>query len=380
METSTNEVISEVKKLRQYVSSKKLKIESILVTSDIFRIDDRSSNQFENPQRVNVDWIYKLIAPVVCSAIGVSRIEKLYGDEGGFNSLRWKIFSMLELPIEGASWASVYDAVEPEVLSSVLDGKFDKKLVLGFELSPSLIQYFEDNEIPYIDLTIHPVRFLPDYMFGIRTNVSEWENKIKSQSLPESLMYDFARVSSARTARIMRGKLPVEESALFLGQLTVDASLISNGSMMDDEYLAESLMRLSSAYPKVYFKSHPHCKNQNERKKLVSKIKNCEWIDVNIYDALACEQFSLVTAISSGGVIEAKYFGCNASWMSDKKNVFDLSKESEMSVYWPIYNDSMKSEFWGCVLNDSSLVHIARDLPNPFEGALKFNINMKWGR
>jgi hypothetical protein len=371
---------NDLESTRKFISQNDLDIKKIIVTSDVFRIDDRSNNQFENPQRINIDWIYKLIAPVISKELGEHNLNKVYGDEGGFESLRWKLFSNLELPIEGTSWASVYDNVDFDLLDYILGESFKSSLILSYEISPSLINYFETRQIPYLDFSIHPVRFLPDYMFGIRTNVSEWEKKIKNVSLPEETIFDFARVSAARTSRVMRGKLPLQGSALFLGQLTVDASLIEDGIILDDEYLAECLIRLSSAYPKVYFKGHPHCKFQEKRKQIVSKIKNCEWIEVNVYDALACDNIDYVTAISSSGVIEAKYFNKRSSWMSNKKNIFDTSNENKYSVYWPVYELSMRADFWKYIFSASKNIKFKHEHPNPFDGAMKFNINMKWGR
>ena len=365
---------------RSFVRQADLKIDSLLVTSDILRIDDRSENQFENPQRINIDWIKKLIAPVVAGSLKLDKVEALYGDEGGYRSPRWRIYSAMHLPMKGESWASVYQSVDADLMENEIFEKFDGKLTVGFELPPYLIEFLERHALPYIDFTIHPVRFLPDYMMGIRTNVMEWEAKISSCALADSVVYDFARISASRTTRIMQGKLPEAGSALFLGQLTVDASLISNGSIVGDDYLVDCLMKLSSLYPKVYFKSHPHCKFREARKKLISKIKNCEWIEINIYDALACDRFDYVTAISSGGVIESKYFGKDGEWMLPKENYFDVAAQDRCQVYWPVYQASMMTGFWEFVVSGEDEDKFQAQAPNPFEGAVKFNLNMKWGR
>ena len=67
-------------------------------------------------------------------------------------------------------------------------------------------------------------------------------------------------MARARTTRIMRGTLPIEGSAWFMGQIEIDSSLICNGTIATEETVENALIELSSIYPKVYYKRHPHSK------------------------------------------------------------------------------------------------------------------------
>ena len=330
------------------LSEKDLSFDRIVITSDIFKIDDRNKDKYINPQRVNSDWLNVLISGLIADKTNVDTIDLIHGDEGGYESLRWKLYSQCELPLDSQSWASIYEGVDYyEVVEPIIKEAFKNSLVLSFEASPCMIKAMSENNIPYLDFSIHPVRFLPDYMFGIRSNVFEWQKRIESKAVSESIFEDFARISKARTARLMRGKLPVEGSALFMGQIEIDSSLIANGVIATQEDIEDSLIELCALYPKVYYKRHPHSKIEAELKKMVSKIRNCEWIDVNVYDAFGCGRFDMIATMSSGSATEAKYFGIKSKWMLDRKDYFNIDLEIKSEIYFPIYEDAFKVRFLG---------------------------------
>ncbi|MGL4869378.1 MAG: hypothetical protein ACRC48_04040 [Aeromonas veronii] len=358
-------------------------IKKIIVTSDILKIDDRNNDKHINPQRINAEWIKSLIANLIGKLLLIDDENIVYehGDIGGYDSVRWQVYSSCGLPLESQSWAAIYEGDEFfNVLEPIMYESYKDSLVICFEASPLMLKTFNNNNIPYIDFSIHPIRFLPDYMFGIRTNVPEWRSRIFESKIDDNVFYDFARISRSRTVRIMRGTLPIEGSALFMGQIEIDSSLICNGSIATEETVENALIELSSIYPKVYYKRHPHTKSETSLKKLVSKIKNCEWIDVNVYDAFGCGKFDLVASLSSGSVTEAHYFDIKTKWMLPKKNYFNTNLDEKECIYYPIYQDVMKKEFWEYVLGISDFQKYTPMIPNAFDSAMKFNLNMKWGR
>lgn len=358
--------------------SENISFERILVTSDIFKVDDRVQDKHTNPQRINADWLKVLVSGLISENTNTTKVDTVHGDEGGYESYRWRLYSECGLPLDSQSWASIYEGVEHyPAVEKIVDEAFHNSLVISFEASPCMIKAMTKKNIPYIDFAIHPVRYLPDYMFGIRTNVSEWQKRIERASVPEAIFEEFARVSKARTTRIMRKNLPADGSALFLGQIEIDSSLIAKGVLADQEDIENSLIELSSLYPKVYYKRHPHTKIEPELRKMVSKIRNCEWIDVNIYDGLGCGRFDMVATMSSGSATEARHFGLKSRWMLERTDYFDTRLENKSEVYSPIYEDALKSEFWNHVINKGTFVQTQL---NPFQGIMKFSLNMKWGR
>lgn len=358
-------------------------INKIIVTSDILKIDDRNNDKHINPQRINAEWIKVLIADIIGETLLIDSndIKYEHGDVGGYESIRWKVYSSCGLPLESQSWAAIYEGDDYfDILEPIIYESYKDALVICFEASPLMIKVFNNNNIPYIDFSIHPIRFLPDYMFGIRTNILEWRERIYKARIDDNIFYDFARISRSRTTRVMRGTLPIEGSALFMGQIEIDSSLICNRSIATEETVENALIELSSIYPKVYYKRHPHAKNEVSLRKLVSKIKNCEWIDVNAYDAFGCNRFDLVASLSSGSVTEAHYFDIKTKWMLPKKDYFNINLDEKHNIYYPIYQDAMKREFWAYVLGVNNSTVFIPTTPNAFDGSMKFTLNMKWGR
>lgn len=170
----------------------------------------------------------------------------------------------------------------------------------------------------------------------------------------------------------------MEGSALFLGQIEVDASLIYGGKMASIEDVENSLIELSMIYPKVYYKAHPHAKNLEVLKKSISKITKCQWFEMNVYDALAQNAFSLVATMSSGSAYEAQFFGKQVKYYLDVKQHFNYANPNKYEVYYPIYKDILNIGYWDWLFNDASFVF--SPYPDAFEGAIKYSSNMKWGR
>ncbi|SMF34657.1 hypothetical protein [Desulfovibrio gilichinskyi] len=348
----------------------------IVFTMDVFRIDPNSSNLSLTPNKNNVKWLNRLLGDIYSSLLGGGHIM-LFGDEHGTSSLRWRVYSNADLPYSVEAWARLYSVgqyqsiIEEEVLSSI-----ENSLVVTFEASESLIEVFLANGIPYIDLAIHPVRFLDDYMFAVRTNVSEWSQRLFELQTPEHIFYDFAKVISAKAVRLSCFEAIPEGSVLFLAQTAVDSSLISDGVMVDDDMIIEKLIKMGQVYPTVYYKHHPYYTN-SKAARLVERSKNMAIADYNIYMALGSQAFPKVCSFSSGTLHEAKYFGLESEKILSSPNRF--ANELSPYSYVPIYRDALKYEFWSYVMGDIKIFK-EKSLPDPFFGAVKDSSGMKWGK
>jgi len=356
------------------------KFDRVVFTSDVLKVDDRQRNKFRNPQRVNIDFLAKLIGPVVYDCLPTVKTEVLYGDEDIKESIRASFFSRYGLPMESTTWAQVYDGEKlGDDFYDVLDPAFDNSLVVAFECPPYLRRYLDSRHIPLIDLSIHPVRFMADYLFGVRSNVPEIQRRLETLSLADSAMANVARVSAARTSRVYSAEQVKESSAIFFGQIEIDSSLIYDGKIAGDYEVRAALDSLVSSHDAVYFKAHPHSKSVENLKKLVDGMRGCHWLDVNAYDALGCRKFVTVAALSSGILNEAKYFG-ERSINRFLPTISEFDRENAALPYLPIYKYAVSAEFWQFVLNPELRQMANVDFSIFGESPLKFMINMKWGR
>ncbi len=355
-------------------------MKTAILCSDLLRIDEGGKIGLNNPQLKNLKWIETLFGKHIKNSFDIDTIKSITGDEDGFYGVKGLIYSRLALPYNIESWASLYEGeVGFDIISEVLDAQFeDCSLVVGFELPPYLIKYLELREIIYIDFTIHPIRFLPDYMLGIRSNSEDIYSKLQKVTLDKEVIEGFADVSKARSARILPADKYEKDSAIFLGQTEVDSSLIKDGVMCSYEDIENSLIELSMVYPHVYYKIHPYNKNQEKIKNIVGKIKNCKWVDINVYDAFYDGLFSLVASMSSGALVEASYFGCKTKSFLGYRECFNLESDKKSIIYYPIYKDFLKKDFWSWIAG--KIDNFSPAVLDPYDGAVKFSLNMKWGR
>lgn len=354
----------------------------ILFTSDLLKVDDKLQDKYPNPQKVNIDWIYELFSPILKQIFNDSRFSKLYGNENGFDSIRWTIYNSLGLQFTSESWGLLYEGrYESEIIKEILYKKLTEyDLVIGFELPPYIVDALSLFGIKYIDFTNHPIRFLPDYMFGVRTNIKEVQEKLSLAIIPDDLIYRFAEISKARTTRILQNREKFgENSAIFMGQIEIDSSLICNGRIADLEDVENALISLTLNYEKVFYKAHPHLKKTEEVKNIIKKIRRCEYLEINAYDAMALDNFAVVASMSSGSLFEAKYFGRKTKYFLPPKDHFDINCNNKDIIYYPIYKSILNKNFWDWLFNDIPY-NIDKDFPDPNEAALKFSLNMKWGR
>lgn len=352
-------------------------IENIVFSGDILRIENNDINRFKNPQAINVDWIRNLFEPLISSIFTNANVISLYGDENREDSIRWIVYDSLDLPWDETSWSSIYrdEKIVSKIIEDYISENFLNSLWVTFEAPPYLISALSRAGITYIDFTIHPVRFLPDYFFGIRSNNLEINNKLRRIKLDDGVIRDFARISKSKTVRTFRKEVP-KDSVLFIGQLASDASLVVDNRMPSIENIRDELRQLTLVHDIVYYKAHPHLKNIDVMKGVVKDIPNCEWLDINIYDALGSDQFNYFATMSSGTYVESGYFDKQCKRILNNPNLFDESVENS---YVPVYACYLMNDFWNYIFLDGLLDHKSY-FPDPINQALKTTLNMKWGR
>ena len=355
----------------------------VLFISDLFKVDDRSLNSSENPQTINILWLKKLLENYIERSLSVPCFS-FTGDELSSSLNRLNIYRQLNKPFSSSGWASLYldlDGEAEAVVSDAFSNEFSDCFIFGFELPPSHISLLEKNNISYIDLTIHPLRFLRNYVLGFRTNIKSIFDRAYSLMIPNELIEREVAISKARTQRIFKNRPPLN-SALFLGQIDIDASLICKGGIAGIDSVEAALQNLSLNHEKVFYKFHPHLKDQKPVQNVISKIKNCEQIEVNVYDALASTEFSIFASLSSGSLYEASLFGGNTKRYLAREDVFDISGLDEKNIfdqkkYITTPNNILSQQFWDFVLSGGDGFS-----PEYCENQewLKYSLNQKWGR
>src|ERR1700761_4745757 len=68
-------------------------------------------------------------------------------------------------------WASSYTGMpaSAELDRHVLD-RLRRRFCIGYEMPPWLIRLLDEHALPYVDIRLHPVRFMDDLMFAVRAS------------------------------------------------------------------------------------------------------------------------------------------------------------------------------------------------------------------
>lgn len=354
-----------------------------LFTADLYKVDSRLAERLPNPQAINVEWIFALFGGLIEGITGQhsgALIEEAYPSP----LARLAVYRRLGLEFSSAGWAALYEDLGDPVIESQIAERFAGRLAVVFEMPPYLEAIFARHGIPFVALCIHPIRFLPDYMFGIRSNVPEISARLCELAVPPSVFGDFARISAARTVRVFRSRALHPGAAVFCGQIEIDSSLIHGGRIYGEEDIEAALLDLLGQHERVYFKAHPHLKKVDQYKDMVAKLRRCEWLEANIYDLFARPEIELFAGLSSGSLFEAKVFGRRSRAYIARRPWVDLEgappgRILEDGLYVAAPPSIFLESFWAYVLGYTD----RQPEPSGFDPthcALRDSLNMKWGR
>jgi hypothetical protein len=325
-------------------------IKRIVVTGDFLRLNANG----DASQSVNIKWLYHLIRPAL-QRVGALPISVLVatGDERCFARQYYEISG---LPPSLDSWVKLFN-VHPDTraLAAIHDRLHDA-LVIAFELPEGIRSALDSLEIPYVDFTVHPARFLDDLLFGVRSNVPGL-----GEVLSEFVVFDEEISLAAGLAMATLAKLPhvapvagFENVALFAGQTTDDKVLIRNGKLLESNEFLDQFSALCQSHSKVLVKPHPYAKDNPMVVALTRLFHNTELISTNFYHLLAQEPITHVYSITSSTSIEAAYFDKRGVHLAHYPYAFSDHNASG-GHYLTIRPAFFLPQFWGKVLGQLAL-------------------------
>lgn len=350
---------------------------NILFTGDVLR-PDKTGNA--SCQTVNIHWLFNLFQWQIEQASGMKPEFMSWGPAPiKFNS---KIFYELNgLRPSEENWSIIFcsDNLHPLAEEYYLSFVEDALLV-SFELPNCLIKLLQRNGIPYIDFTIHPVRFLDDIFLAVRTNIKDCSKFLEEHSCQEDIFYVEASVHAASLNRMGSPKIP-NNCALLVGQTSVDKSLLQNGSIRSLLDYKEELSLLSEKYEKLLFKPHP-VQSSVSIEQLKEIVPNIAITSENAYRLICSPSVSHVYGISSSILSECRYFTKPSSYFYKPPfQHWEIEKrENDGWLFYPIYQDYFSPMFWRGLLNPLSLAKPCSDISIPHkENRLRLSLQEFWG-
>ncbi|KAB7693636.1 HAD family hydrolase [Plesiomonas shigelloides] len=324
-------------------------IEKIIVTSDFLMTKEKE--QFSN-----LKWLYEVLKRPIWKSTGIA-IESFTSSLTDKSKLsRTDFFNLSDIKINIHETHFYYDSelisdASIEYLSSKIG---EKTLIIGYELSEQTRNVINRLGLIYIDLWLHPVRFLDDVLFGISSNNKEVFDLINSFAFDNEhywLYADKLRISAFKGwMRVIDNMKISPNSALFIGQTLEDKAVCKNGKMLNLLDFKGEFERLGKKYSTVYYSRHPFLKSGDE--KILDYVKTCGFakiINKPSYYLLSHPNIKKVASISSSVAIEAEYFGKQTEiW---HQTIFDEQGPYSIRRYIPVFQDFITSYFWAKILS-----------------------------
>jgi hypothetical protein len=228
---------------------------------------------------------------------------------------------------------------------------FDENtLIIGYELSPQTRDVLTRAGLTYLDIWLHPVRYLDDILFAMRSNNEAINKALKDNELDQSLFYthaDLLRVQNYRGFKRLKDEI-IPNSALFIGQLLDDKAIMKDGSFLNLLNFKDRFKALTKTHAHVYYIRHPFLKAGDEAiLKFVEGHRNASLLNLPTYHLLASNEVESVETISSSVATEAIFF--------DKKTALYHTpaveiREGQTKRYYSIDQSLLFDNFWRRVL------------------------------
>lgn len=268
-----------------------------MISKIVFTADGFRTTAGEPVHQFNVDLMYALFSDLLTRITGKPaeiRLALAAGSIPEFIALQGG-----EVSLDG--WARVFWADPSPALVEAIGQACDRALIVGFELPPVMIAAFDKLGIPWIDLTVSPLRFLPDWAFHIKTSRHFDLGGIRHAAVQDGEIDAAIRHVTRWYSPPWYRRSPIRKpTRVFFAQSARDRTLIRDGRFCSTSDLADLDVR------DMLLKPHPG-EPDNE---IVRYLKSRGAVVTNVptYTLLANQHVEVVT-FSSSVAFEARAFG-----------------------------------------------------------------------
>jgi hypothetical protein len=269
-------------------------------------------------------------------------------------------------------WARHYEANElPAIFHGPLERALTGSLVIVFEASPALQAFLSARSIPFIDVRLHPARFLDDLVLWFYASDEESNMRLTSAAmLPETLA---VQAQALRRRHVGADPSLPDDAVVYLAQCSRDASLILDGRFVSVLDKREILVQ-RCAGRRTFIKPHPYDPRSINAKEWAALFPDAEWLDINLYAVLATHLPLDFVTISSSAGFEAELLGHRVLALSPRA---PLNGSSMHQRYTAITHAYWMPEFWEWVLGLSA--HSPRPDASTFEAhRLRRILDLSW--
>lgn len=346
----------------------------IVFTGDVLRVGAAGKPD----QWGNIGWLKRLLAPALEIATGSSDIEKVTWIAHASDFDGAMVYAAHDLEPSAASWAALFHQKPNDQALAYLAEFFENVTVIGFELSPYLRASLDELNSIYIDLCIHPARFMEDLALFVSSNSKEVSNKAREFGLSEA---DF-RLRSTFLSGAWRQQGYVQprfhSAALICLQTTMDRVLIHEGRFLSIERYLPQLLEIRKRFDRVYVKPHPLGSSESGVGFIIDHIDGVEVLNRNFYEVIARQEIDVVYSISSGTTNEARYLGLEGYHLF--RDYYEAEENlAGGSVYHAVIDEVLWPDFWRKVLSPvMPVTSLGGYTPHKGAGTLRKALGQAW--
>ena len=204
-------------------------------------------------------------------------------------------------------WAENFTAC-PSALAGVLRARLCRSFCVGYEMPPYLTALLDEIGTSYLDLRVHPIRFMDDLLFAARASCDPTRECLAGLAVPRPEVVATAGLREAMLRLAGAPALP-PDCLLVLGQQRWDGSQIESGGFLDPETARGTIAKLCAQHAHVLLKPHPGGAD-GPLLDLVRRLRpDAVTTRENVYRLLAAPEVAHVLSVNSSAGEEAGFFG-----------------------------------------------------------------------
>ncbi len=270
------------------------------------------------------------------------------------------------------AWARRYHAWDKKLFKPLVQALYHQDLIVGFEMPPALKKLLHEHEKRYLNLYIHPLRFLRDLAFGATTNCPLIAQTLQTHAIGAE---EVTQQAQRWTAAFRRLNLPVcalpRNAPLLIGQTAQDSALIHANGFADWADYETVLAPRLQAFDTVAFLEHPY---QSIAPRTVEFLrdslgKNVITVRGNSYGVIFSNRATLQTiTLSSSLGAEAQALGCSTDYLLSDPRAKFLLPEIDQPIFPMMGHILLDATLWRGICDHSSPKQISPETNSFFLG------------
>jgi FMN phosphatase YigB (HAD superfamily) len=320
-------------------------IDMILVASDFLMTKEKE-------QASNRRWLLDLLRRPITKAswAELQSFGSSINRHGAFSRVHFFELSGIKLDIEATHFWFDDAVITSDSVAYLGSHVSPNNLVIGYELSGQTKRLLDRIGVPWIDIWLHPIRFLDDILFGFSASDASVYQAMMPFHIKEDIFYLYAdRVRIKYYKGYKRPDLPIKPgSALFIGQTLEDKAVCDGGRMLNLLDFKAAFERAGSQYGTVYYSRHPYVKSGDEA--ILKYVKSCGFskvVDWPAYQMLASGRIAKILSISSSVLHEARYFDVETEFLFKPVIRYGTQHGDE---HLSVYQEFVSPHFWAQAL------------------------------